>query len=175
MLCVVSRENAEDSGPVVIVSSSFGTTVSWAGAASPEGSPTVSTGLGDPLPDTRRNPSDAYTGFAGSEACTLPSELDPTPRPPESAQIRVIRPQLDATRGVDRLRDEVERLREFMLELGQHAARMEASHERQRERIEELERRALERNSRETRAILLLSAALVLLSITTFVVFGPLR
>jgi hypothetical protein len=86
----------------------------------------------------------------------------------------VIRPRLDG-HGVERLRDEVERLREFMLELGQHAARMEASHERQRERVQELERRALERYSRETRAILLFTAALVLLSITTFVVFGPLR
>jgi hypothetical protein len=136
--------------------------------------PDCPTGSFGPLPDTRRNPSDADAGFAGSEACTLPSELDPTPRPPESAQIKVIRPRLDG-HGVERLRDEVERLREFMLELGQHAARMEASHERQRERVQELERRALERYSRETRAILLLTAALVLLSITTFVVFGPLR
>ena len=166
MFCVVSREKAEDSGPVVIVSSSFGSATALAGAGlrpDPE-----------PLPDTRRNPSDAYAGFAGSEACTLPSELDPMPRPPESAQIKVIRPRLDAY-GVERLRDEVERLREFMLELGQHAARMEASHERQREHVQALERRALERNGRETRAILLLTAALVLLSITTFVVFGPLR
>jgi hypothetical protein len=162
----VSREEAEDSGPVVVVSASFG-------AAAAGASPVVD--LIDALPDTRRNPSDAYAGFAGSEACTLPSELDPTPRPPQSAQIKVIRPRLEAPPGVERLRDEVERLREFMLELGQHAARMEASYERQRERIQELERRALERNSRETTAILLLTAALVLLSITTFVVFGPLR
>jgi hypothetical protein len=166
MFCVVSREDAEDSGPVVVVSSSFGAAPARVASA---------VDLIDQLPDTRRNPSDAHTGFAGSEACTLPSELDPTPRPPQSAQIMVIRPRLDPAPDVERLRDEVERLREFMLELGQHAARMEASYERQREHVQELERRALQRNGRETRAILLLTAALVLLSITTFVVFGPLR
>ena len=160
MFCVVSSEKAEDSGPVVVVSSSFG-------------APRIA--LADALPDTRRNPSDAYSGFAGNEACTLPSELDPTPRPPESTRIAVIRPRVEPSHGIERLRDELERLREFLLELGQHAARLEASHERLRERVQELERRALVRDRPESRAILLLTAALVLLAITTFVVFGPLR